>query len=44
MGITEIALTVGYRNLSYSNRRFRARFGLCPRQYRATHPDRRFGR
>lgn len=35
--VLEIALAVGYENLSYFNRRFKKRYGLTPREYRRKH-------
>ena len=35
MSITEIALTVGYQDVSGFNRQFLKTFGMPPREYRA---------
>jgi len=35
MKVSDIALTVGFGDVSYFNQRFRARFGASPTQYRA---------
>lgn len=41
LGVLEIALSVGYNNLSHFNRSFRKLIGMSPREYRAR--DRRDG-
>lgn len=37
--VDEIAVTVGYENLSYFYRQFKARYGMTPSRYRAEHKD-----
>ena len=37
--VDEIAATVGYENLSYFYRQFKARYGMTPSRYRAEHKD-----
>ena len=35
--VEEIAANVGYENMSYFYRQFKARYGMTPRQYRLQH-------
>lgn len=37
--VDEIAATVGYENLSYFYRQFKARYGMTPSRYRTEHKD-----
>jgi len=38
MKVSDIALACGFNEVSYFNRRFRARFGCSPTQYRGGSP------
>lgn len=37
--VDEIAVSIGYENLSYFYRQFKVRYGMTPSQYRAEHRD-----
>ena len=37
--VSEIAISVGYENISYFHRIFTARFGMTPRNFRAANKD-----
>ena len=35
--VEEVAVSVGYENVSYFYRQFKKRYGMTPRQYRVVH-------
>lgn len=41
--VEEIAVNIGYENLSYFYRQFKMRYGMTPRQYRKLHQERSLG-